>query len=74
MDGHHWGTGWSMGWGTWLLFLLICLSIYFIFKNKAPAPGGTRGESAMDILRKRYARGEITKEQFDAMSKDVSQR
>ena len=28
-------------------------------------------ESALDILKKRYARGEITKEQFDAMKRDL---
>jgi putative membrane protein len=28
-------------------------------------------ESAMEILRQRYARGEITKEQFDQMRKDI---
>lgn len=29
-------------------------------------------ENAMEILRRRYARGEITKEQFEQMKKDVS--
>ena len=30
------------------------------------------GESALDILKRRYARGEITREQFDQMRRDVS--
>lgn len=30
-------------------------------------------EDALDILRRRYASGEITKEQFDEMKRDISQ-
>lgn len=30
-------------------------------------------EDALDILRRRYASGEITKEQFDEMRRDISQ-
>ncbi len=29
-------------------------------------------ELALDILKKRYARGEITKEQFDEMRRDLN--
>lgn len=29
-------------------------------------------ETAMEILRRRYARGEITKEQFEQMKKDLT--
>ena len=34
--------------------------------------GHVQGESALDILKKRYAKGEITKEEFENMKKDVS--
>jgi uncharacterized membrane protein len=29
-------------------------------------------QSALEILKKRYAKGEITKEEFDRMKKDVA--
>jgi putative membrane protein len=29
------------------------------------------GESAFDILKKRYAKGEVTKEEFDRIKRDV---
>jgi putative membrane protein len=32
---------------------------------------GDRGESPLDILRQRYARGEITREEFDQMRRDL---
>lgn len=31
-----------------------------------------RSDSALDILRQRYARGEIDKEEFDARKKDLA--
>ncbi|MBI4536331.1 MAG: SHOCT domain-containing protein [candidate division NC10 bacterium] len=34
--------------------------------------GSARFESALDILKKRYARGEIGKEEFDTKRRDLS--
>jgi putative membrane protein len=39
--------------------------------NSQPPTNLPPGESPMDILKKRYARGEITKEQFDEMRRDL---
>ncbi len=44
-----------------------------LFNNRNIYPGdiNTNSESALDILNKRYAKGEITKEQYDQMKKDI---
>ena len=45
-------------------FILIYL-IFSLFNNKEEE------SSALDILKKRFAKGEITKEQFDEMKKSL---
>ncbi len=39
--------------------------------GEPPARGGPAGESALDILKRRYASGEITREQFQQMRRDI---
>lgn len=72
----HWGDyGWGMGFG-WLFMVLfwalVILGVVFIFKmiseRSRPAE---KGETALDILKKRYAKGEITKEEFEKMKDDL---
>ena len=67
MDNQFWG----MGWGMWIIPLLIILTIYFLVKNISQTKSSQGSESPMDILKKRYAKGEITKEQFEEMKKNI---
>jgi len=61
------------GWFFWIL--IIGLIFVLIWSNTRERdkyiPFNQKGEDAMDILKKRYAKGEITKEQFQKMKEDL---
>jgi putative membrane protein len=57
----------------WLILLvLIGVVIYFLLQiSKPKSSDGSVMETPLDILKKRYAKGEIDKEEFDRMKKDL---
>lgn len=61
------------GWFFWII--IIGLIFVLIWTNTRERdkyiPFNQKGEDAMDILKKRYAKGEITKEQFHQMKEDL---
>jgi putative membrane protein len=72
----HYG-GWGMGlmmllglifWGG--VIALIVWAITRMTRRETHSGGGQPGP--LDIARERYARGEITKEQFEQLKKDLS--
>lgn len=72
--------GWGMGWFgmVWMLvfWVLVLLGIVFLIKwlIKTTSSGkidAHTGSKAIDILKERYARGEISKEEFETMKKDL---
>jgi putative membrane protein len=73
----HWDYGWGMGSGLgWLLMILfwvlVILGIIYLVKVIAgSAKKVEKEETALDILKKRYARGEINKEEFEKMKDDL---
>lgn len=56
----------------WFIPLLVIVVIYFLIKNISQTKSEQGAETPMEILKKRYAKGEITKEQFEEMKKDIS--
>ncbi len=57
----------------WIIFLILLgVVIYFIVQTvKNKNISGDVQETPLSILKKRYAKGEITKEEFDRMKKDL---
>ena len=76
MEPYYWGPhffGWM--WIFPVIFLIVCLVFLFAFLFRGPGGWGgawhrrDEAESARDILDKRYARGEITKDQYEEMKR-----
>lgn len=76
--------GWEQGWGgmmgggwfMWLsLLLLIGLTVWVVSvwstgTGRSESFGATR-ETPLEILQKRYARGEISRDEYEQMRRDL---
>ena len=70
------GFGWTYlvarGIGSFLFWLLLIAGIFLIVRSLAGHPAASNvvsatGEFPLDILKRRYAKGEINKEQYEEM-------
>jgi len=80
--GNMYGMGFGMGWG-WIIGLLFIIGLVWLFirvtgthqpyhypHHHSPA-ASQDVKSPVDILKERYARGEIDKEEFEQKKKDL---
>jgi len=70
--GHMMGYGYGGGF-MWLIILaLVGVAVYFLLQvSKSKTSDRHIAEQPLDILKKRYAKGEIDKEEFDRKKKDM---
>ncbi|MGC2047304.1 MAG: SHOCT domain-containing protein [Gallionella sp.] len=70
---HMWWGGMWMMFPSLLIFIILILIPLFLWQRGFPfkAPED-KSETPLEILKKRYARGEITKDQFEQIKKDIS--
>ena len=82
---YEWGSGMHPMWGIWgvwgigmMLMMLVFWGVivvgfvlglrWVVTQGRQPRPT----DAALDILRQRYARGDISKEEFEAKKKDLA--
>lgn len=70
MNGH--GMFHSGGWGMWLVWIGLLLAVAAaVFYLRGGTSFKGREDDPLTILKKRYARGEISKEEFERLKKDI---
>ncbi len=81
MGGYGGYGGHAMGWfgGIFMIvfWALVIVGLVFLIRwlavsTKSSGQGNSGSETALDVLKKRYARGEINKEEFEEKKKDLS--
>ena len=71
---YHYGHFWGMG-GAWFIgafFLIVIVILVLAGINRRTGPEHYRKDNAIEILRERYARGEISKEEFEERKRNLS--
>jgi putative membrane protein len=84
-EGWHMGPGmmgdWGMGWfggifmmAFWILIVvgLVLVIRWLVQATSKKGDSGQPASGAIDILKERYARGEIDKAQFETMKRDLA--
>jgi len=71
-----WGMGYGFfGWLMMLLFLILIIGAVVLgarwFTNEGKLKISRKDETPLDILKKRYPSGEIDKEGFETMKRDL---
>jgi putative membrane protein len=71
----HWDE-YGIGWGTsmllfWVLLIAAIVMLSKFIWSSSIFSGRIRDKSALDILRERYARGEIDREEFVQKTRDL---
>ncbi len=72
MGGGRWGFGMGLWWLFWIaLLVLVVVAIWRLLQRGGGGAERRSGESALEILEQRYARGEIDREEYEEKKRDL---
>ena len=75
MNEYGWGgMGLGMGLGMLLFWGILIAALVLLIKfivGRGAGGGSEHGKSALDLLKERYARGEIGREEFEQRKRDI---
>ena len=69
MYGFGMGNGW-FGMGLWWI-VIVAVVVWLAWMAVRGRDGAARGESALEVLNKRYARGEIGRDEYEQKKRDI---
>jgi putative membrane protein len=71
-----WNHMMNFGYGgifMWLIFaVILVVVIYFINNSKSNESHGRLNKTSLDIIKERYAKGEISEEEFEKMKRNLT--
>ena len=74
MRGHGWMWGLGMGFGGLVMLAfwgLVVVGVILLIRSMGGFPGGQWHETPLNVLKRRYAAGQLTREQYEQMRKDL---
>ena len=63
--------GMGFGWFIWVILIAVVVWGILQFTNRDQLQNSSNSETPLDILKRRYANGEITKEEFEEREKKI---
>lgn len=75
MGGGMGGMGWGVGGLLMLLFVVAVVAVVVVlakgYSGRLPGVDSPREKSPLDVLKERYARGDIGREEFEQKKRDL---
>ena len=74
-DHMGWMNGWGMGFGMvfWLVILALIIAGVVWLVRSQPNGSGQHRSAGLDVLDERYARGEVSRDEYLRMKRDITE-